>query len=105
MMNKDRNPRKNDKGSSVFEFGLVTLVFSAFLFVVIDSGRALYADYLAHDSAWVHIGLIFTLGFILGVASAFSWLRSELKFYQQFIEHRLSLMNWTQPPIHARGTR
>lgn len=103
MMNKDRNPRGNDKGASILEFSLVILVFSAFVFGVIDSGRMLYADYSGSHVVWVDLALIFTLGFILGVAFAFSLLRSKLKFYKHFIERRLSSLNWVHPPMHSGG--
>lgn len=40
---KVRTSRKDDQGVSVLEFGLVVLVFYAFVFGVMDFGRALYS--------------------------------------------------------------
>lgn len=105
MTNDGRDLRKNDKGASVLEFSSAIVVFFAIVFGVIDSGRALYAYSSASHAAWVHLPLAFTFGFILGVVFAFSWFRSKLKFYKQFIERRLSSLNWGRPPMHAGGVR
>jgi len=50
-MKKVRAPRRNDKGASILEFGLVVLVFYAFVFGVMDFGRALYSYHFVSHAA------------------------------------------------------
>ncbi len=48
---KVRTSRKDDQGVSVLEFGLVVLVFYAFVFGVMDFGRALYSYHFVSHAA------------------------------------------------------
>jgi Flp pilus assembly protein TadG len=50
-MKRVRASRRNDKGASVLEFGLVVLVFYAFVFGVMDFGRALYSYHFVSHAA------------------------------------------------------
>jgi Flp pilus assembly protein TadG len=50
-MRKVRAARKDDQGVSVLEFGLVVLVFYAFVFGVMDFGRALYSYHFVSHAA------------------------------------------------------
>ena len=46
-----RTSRTNDRGASVLEFGLVVLVFYAFVFGVVDFGRAVYSYHFVSYAA------------------------------------------------------
>lgn len=48
---KVRSARNNDQGASILEFGLVVLVFYAFVFGVMDFGRALYSYHFVSHAA------------------------------------------------------
>ena len=48
---KVRISGKNDRGGSLLEFGLVVLVFYAFVFGVMDFGRALYTYHFVSHAA------------------------------------------------------
>lgn len=48
---KVRSSRKNDKGASLIEFGLVVLVFYTFVFGIMDLGRALYTYHFVNHAA------------------------------------------------------
>lgn len=50
-MKKVRASRRNDQGASIIEFGLVVLVFYAFVFGVMDFGRALYSYHFVSHAA------------------------------------------------------
>jgi Flp pilus assembly protein TadG len=50
-MKKVRASKKDDQGVSVLEFGLVVLVFYAFVFGVMDFGRALYSYHFVSHAA------------------------------------------------------
>ncbi|HVA01848.1 MAG TPA: TadE family protein [Terriglobia bacterium] len=50
-MKKVRASQRDDQGASVLEFGLVVLVFYAFVFGVMDFGRALYSYHFVSHAA------------------------------------------------------
>jgi len=48
---KDREPRLNEIGSAILEFGLVIVMFFMFVFGVMDFGRALYTYHFVSNAA------------------------------------------------------
>lgn len=42
---------------------------------------------------WTHIAISFVSGIVVGVAFAFFLFKSRIRFYRDFIEHRLNSIN------------